>query len=172
MGDFKFATEEEQIDKAGAIIVGTVDRVYGRDVINDPTVDLRNVKYLKGCGSDYVTIEGFSNSAMCGQSPPKVGTRIVLFVCLNNDKLLESFSESEQMPRRDRRKARRELRNNDLWFLNNFKILLPTYEAERDLLIRIRKRVAKEYGCTGCCRSLTKCEGFRPPFNFEEILND
>ncbi len=81
-GTFLHATLEEQIDFAGVIVVGYVDKSTNQYGVGE--VEIINLTYYRGCGDQSrLKINNFHSNAMCGAGIPKVGERIIVFACGN-----------------------------------------------------------------------------------------
>lgn len=79
--DFVFATIEESAQLSGAVIVGTVENEKDPRAFIDEDIFLTNAEYYKGCGPEKVRISGYSMSSMCGFDTPKPGSKVIVFVC-------------------------------------------------------------------------------------------
>ena len=73
---------EDQIHYAGAIIRGRIEEIKGN--FNYSSVILKNAVFYRGAGPSKVKINGFTNDTMCGVSPGRINTDIVVFVCRDN----------------------------------------------------------------------------------------
>ena len=78
---WKPSTVAQQVRHAGAVIYGVVDSVNKDINSNSYYIHLVNAYFFKGCGPIYVRINGFTSSAACGLDPPKIGNRVIVFVC-------------------------------------------------------------------------------------------
>ena len=93
MGDYKFATVEEQFELASSVFYGRVKNVHEIIENNLATITLSNYRVFK---SPYINnfrnkprtleISGFRSSAACGTGIPKKGDKIIVFVCPNRNK--------------------------------------------------------------------------------------
>ena len=72
---------KEAAELAGAVIVGRVKEQINPNAFIISEIILENAIYYKGCGPSEVKISGSSQSSMCGIDAPKVGAKIMVFVC-------------------------------------------------------------------------------------------
>lgn len=130
---FKFATIDDQVSNAGAIVMATAVKNFAEDKVNQGNIEFREVKFLKGCGPSVLTVEGFKNSAACGAGIPVKGDRVILFLCPGSD--------------------------STNWTLNDFSIstgvLFLKYKKGYEKTIP--ELVLKKYGSLGKCSTLSKC---------------
>ena len=80
--DAILSTVQDQVKHAGAVIKGTAKEILGD--INASSVIFKNVVFYKGSGPSEILVEGFSNDALCGVSPPDQGKRAFAFLCRKN----------------------------------------------------------------------------------------
>ena len=82
---FVFPTIEESSKLSGAVLSGTVASHEKTRAFMPSTITLESVTYHKGCGPSTVTIEGYSSGTLCGISAPKIGKKIIAFVCKSEE---------------------------------------------------------------------------------------
>ena len=99
---WKASPLEDQVKYAGAIVRGTVADVDGD--VNQSSVVLHNAVFYRGRGPSEITVEGFSNDALCGVNPPDLNTEVFVFLC----------------------------RKDGAWVLNNINLFTGAVEANDD----------------------------------------
>ena len=91
--DWVPSTIEESYQLAGAVVVGEVieepepDRkeFVGLMFLAKNSVKLKNVVYYKGCGPSEIKVKGFSTPERCGVAAAKPGTKVLVFICPQDD---------------------------------------------------------------------------------------
>ena len=92
----QFATLEEQVQYASSIFEGRVKRVIEiipnntyAILLEDYTI-IRSGHYGQSSSSkekpSYLEINGFNGQSLCGPAPPKKGSKVIVFVCPNQNK--------------------------------------------------------------------------------------
>ena len=131
---FKFATLEDQVNNAGAIVEATAGKNFAEDKVNFGLIKFNDVRFLKGCGPEQITVEGFKNSAACGAGIPSVGDKVVLFLCKGSDETN--------------------------WKINDFSVSTGVVflKYKKNSLSRVRNLVLSKFGSLGKCSTLSKCK--------------
>ena len=136
---FNYPTPLEEAKLAGAVIIGIVRKISGVDLVNRAEVVLKRAVFLKGKGPRTVKITGWSSSAACGYSPPKIGDKVMVFVCSTSSK--------------------------KVWGFNKFTIftgaLFIQSEASKESVKDVKEFLRKEHGCPKCARHW--CQNCRIP---------
>ena len=83
--DFVFPNIKDSYPICGAVLVGTVENLPTKDVLDSCSIYIKDAVYFKGCGPSEVKISGYSSGARCGVYPPRTGKRIIAFVCGDPD---------------------------------------------------------------------------------------
>ena len=113
------STLEDQVKYAGAIVKGTVSEVIGD--INESSVVLQDAVFYRGKGPSEITVEGYSNSALCGVGPSEVGTEVFVFLC----------------------------RKDGAWILNNINLFTGSVEANDDNKAIVEEETVDEWRSEG-----------------------
>ena len=79
--NYNYASLEEEVKYASAIMVGKVEQVLEGDGYNYAIVNFSVDKYLKGCGESTITVTGFKGGSMCQSGVPDVGDELILYAC-------------------------------------------------------------------------------------------
>ena len=93
--NFNYATLEEQVKYASAVMVGKVDKILEGDGYNYAIVEFSVNKYLKGCGEASIIVTGFEGGSMCQNGVPEEGDELILYAC-KDDFPVETDSETHQ----------------------------------------------------------------------------
>ena len=140
--DWVPSTIADQVNHAGAVIYGEVESVIFDNNSISYYVHLNNAHFFKGCGPQYVRVNGYTSSASCGVDPPSVGEKVIVFVC----------------------------RDGDHWNLNNINLHTGSIYATDENIERVRKLTKKDYICEGCCVVYNKCTRPTRPFTPIDFL--
>ena len=119
--DFEEATIEESFNLSGAVIVGEVEKPLNNTSVHQTEIILNNDRYYKGCGPNRVKIQGYSSATRCGIFAPEPGTKVMVFVC------------------RDEEKKR--------WYLNSFTAFAGQFVADNTTLAELNIVTKKKNFC-------------------------
>ena len=123
------STVEQQVQHAGAIIYGKVDSVNQDQNKFSFNIHLVNAFFFKGCGFNYVRINGFTSSAACGLDPPNIGDNVIVFVC----------------------------RDGYHWALNQINLHTGMVSASRNNIMTVRRLTSGTKRCDGCTIRYSRC---------------
>ena len=76
-------TLDEQINKAGIILIATVKKVPQN--FGSASITLKNIEYIRGCNKQEITVDKFRGGSMCGAGIPSVNDKIIVFACGDNN---------------------------------------------------------------------------------------
>ena len=143
--NFNYATLDEQVKYASAIMVGEVVEMLDGDGYNDAVVNFAVDKYLKGCGDSTITVGGFLGGSMCGSGIPRLRDKLVLFACEKDFKMYV------------------DVETNQKWVINTFSMFTGLRFLEYDETVPEQVNALLKQKPTGPndCSTLAVC-GSRP----------
>ena len=131
-------TIEEETEKASAIVKGIVHRVKDSRKGSSKKIILKQTKFIKGCGPKKIVVSNFRSTAACGAGIPKVGDKVMLFIC----------------PKRKTKWGR-----TRFWKLNSIGIGagMVYVEHELDSVNMVQDKIRNQFGGLGLCKSRGEC---------------